>query len=378
MPPAEEQRAKQRALWAQQLADFSRAIRKTGKFPDVAEADLAAGLKTFSAALDGLSFSGASAQVGQNLFQRLGAQYSSVPTLGTPPSDPMKGQRVQTMFNLLDRAASPLAAQGGRRYAVGLDINAQFLACSATVALGIGEASEIAGRRITDNWAEVLKRPGYVQLAAPVEIGPGCVLSEGDWIANPTADYLMRRDGVLPVTRGYQWMQSRRWLKLWTDRMRTARASLIGRDDLPSLLALAAVKAVYAAFLGGWLNSGEDANNYNKTDTLRPDWMHMIHSTARVNMLRALTKATVAPFATHADAAYFLTDDVMDPRGLTLSTQPGKWKVYRLGTASAPVTIQSGKRYVNTTLADQIDRGSVGNISKVMTALDSQYRGVHA
>lgn len=366
--PRDHARVQQRADLGEQLADFTKTIERSGRFPEVSERDLLAGLKTFSAALDGLSFAGAPSRVGYNLFQKLGAQYASVPTLGAPPSQPVDGERVQTMFNLLDKSADP----GAHRYLVGLDVNAQFLAAAVTVPLGTGEPVAVDG--IGDDWRTALKRPGYYVLAEDVTMGPGRILLAGDVIASPTALYLMQRDGRLPVTGGYQWEESRRWLALWSRRVGVARAALLDRGDVPSALALAAVKAMYASFLGGWLASGPTRNNYNQTETLRPDWMHMIHSLARVNMLRSLAKSTVQPFATLADAAYFLTDDVMDPRGLEISTQPGKWKAHRLGLAGELVTITVGNRHKNTTLAEQIERGSLGGVSKVAAALDGQYR----
>lgn len=362
-------RAAQRAELAEQLANFRRVIVRSDRFPDADEAALVAGLRTFSAALDGLSFAGAPARVGQLLFEKLSAQYGSVPVLGAPPNQPVESHRVVTMFNMLDQSADPAAHE----YVVGLDVNAQFLAAAGTADLGTGDPEPVGP--LGDDWREALKLPGYVQLAEDVAVGPGCVLRAGEVIANPMALYLMQRDGVLPVTGGYRWPERRRWLALWATWVRRARGDLMERSDVPSAMALVALKAVYAAFLGGWMNSGQDRGGYNSTNTLRPDWMHMVHSVARANALRALDKATVRPFATLADAAYFLTNDVMDPRGLTLSTQPGKWKLHRLGRPSESVAIEVQRQPRVTTLAEQIERGSIGNVSKVVKALDDQHRG---
>jgi hypothetical protein len=188
--------------------------------------------------------------------------------------------------------------------------------------------------------------------------------------------YLAQRGG-LAVADGWVWPEHRRWLNAWKSAMLRARTALMVREDLPSQVALAVLKSVYAAFLGGWLNSGTDRGNYNRTKTLRPDWMHMIHSTARANALRALDKASVAPFATLADAAYFLVDDVMDPKGITLSAQPGKWKAHRIGrtTDTTWTTNRRTGKPVPATLAALVARGQLGTISEGIQHLDEIYRG---
>lgn len=362
--PGDVRRAQQRTLIAEQVEYMRTTLAKVGAFPDATEKDLVAAVRTFSAALDGLAYAGVPSRVGQLLFEKLTAQYGSIPVLGEPPNQPVKHEDVRTVFNMLDQGADATA----HRYVVGMDVNAQFLAAAGSVELGTGDPVE------SEDWRAVLKLPGYVQLAEPVEVGPRCVVEAGRWLANPMALYLVQRGTDLAVTRGYHWPEKRRWLNVWATRLRNARKDLKDRPDRPSQMAYAAVKLIYATFLGGWLVSdGRDGrNHYNKTNLLRPDWLHMVHSTARANMLRALDKASVRPFATLADAAYFLVDDVMDPKGLTLSDQPGKWKAHRLGETAPMVTIQINRKPVRTTLAEQIERGSLGNISQVIKALHEE------
>lgn len=362
--PGDVRRAQQRTLLAEQVEYMRTTLARVGAFPDATEKDLVAAVRTFSAALDGLAYAGVPSRVGQLLFEKLTAQYGSIPVLGEPPNQPVKHEDVRTVFNMLDQSADATA----RRYVVGMDVNAQFLAAAGSVELGTGDPVE------SEDWRAVLKLPGYVQLAEPVEIGPRCTVEAGRWLANPMALYLTQRGTDLAVTRGYHWPKKRRWLNVWATRLRNARKDLKDRPDRPSQMAYAAVKLIYATFLGGWLVSdGRDGrNHYNKTNLLRPDWLHMVHSTARANMLRALDKASVRPFATLADAAYFLVDDVMEPRGLTISDQPGKWKAHRLGETAPMVTIQINRKPVRTTLAEQIERGSLGNISQVIKALHEE------
>jgi len=349
----------QRTAVVEQAEHLRRALAKVELVPDGAtEADFETAAKVFGVALDGLAFAGPPARVGQLLFEKLTAQYGAVPVVGTPPTQPVKADQVVTMFNLLDRSAEPSA----HRFVVGLDVNAQFLAAAGSAELGTGEPVE----------GVELALPGYVQLGEEVTVGPGCVLRPGTWLANPMANYLASVVGDLPVTAGYHWPSHRRWLSLWASRVRRARADLLGRPDMPSQIALRALKLTYASFLGGWMNSGPERGNWNHTDTLRPDWMHHVHSLARANMLRALGKAKPGPFATLADAAYFLVDDPMQPKGLTLSEQPGKWKAVRIGHAAEQAAITVAGRLKVTTLAAEIEAGRLGNVAKVVNALHEQ------
>jgi hypothetical protein len=361
--------ARHAADLADQLRHFRKALATADAFTDLSDADAVAALKTFGVALDGLSFAGPPARVGQLLFEKLTAQYARIPTLDAPPDQPVNAGDVQTMFNFLDQSVDVTA----HRYVVGLDVNAQFLAASG-VELGTGEPRPMVLG--PDQLVAELKLPGYVQLGQPYKVGPRCTLAAGQWIANPMAVYLAQRGG-LAVADGWVWPEHRRWLNAWKSAMLRARKDLMAREDLPSRLALVALKSVYAAFLGGWMNSGEDKGGHNKTHTLRPDWMHMVHSTARANALRALDKASVAPFATLADAAYFLVDDPMDPKGLTLSTQPGKWKAHRIGrtTDTTWTTNRRTGKAVGTTLAELVERGQLGSISEAIQHLDEIYRG---
>lgn len=361
-------RAAARADFGEQLANMRRTLAKVERFQDATEDQLGAAVKTFSAALDGLAFAGSPARVGQLLFEKL-QHMPGIPELGAPPRCPVPADEVVTAFNLMDRTADATA----KPYVVGLDVNAQFLAAAGSVELGTGEPVPVSS--LGDGWKAMLKLPGYVQVADAVEVGPGAVIPAGAWIANTMALYLRERDGVLPFAAGWVWPERRRWLALWAKHVRNGRAALMAREDLPSRMALVALKSTYAAFLGGWLASGPDRSNLNRTATLRPDWMHQLHSLARANALRAVGKASVRPFCSHADAFYFLVDDPLEPRGLELSSQPGKWKAHRIGRAGDVATIEVNRRRKNTTLAEQIERGSVGNVSRVVAALDQQYRG---
>lgn len=366
--PVAESRAsrsvRQRAEFGEQLDHLRRAFAKVDAYPDATEAELTAALKTFSVALDGLSFAGPPSRVGQLLFEKLTAQYGSVPVLGEPPK--LVVENPVTMLNLVDQGADANAHQ----LVVGADVNAQYLA-AAVCDLGTGDPMRLGSR---PDYAKDLKLPGYVQLGADFEVGPRCVLKAGDWVPNPIAVYLLQRGGLV-VADGWVWPERRRWLNLWVSRIRKARADLMARPDLASQMALKAVKAVYAAFLGGYLLS----EKYAKDELLRPDWAHMIHGTAAANMHRALDKATVKPFATLVDAAYFLVNDPADLSGLTLSGQPGKWKMHRIGrTADQTWTTRRTRGeeiQTSTTLAEQIGRGQLGNISEAIRHLDEVYNG---
>lgn len=371
--PMHRARAARVEAEAEHLEYFAKAVRK--RYPDATEAQLVAGLKTFNVAMRGLNFAGPPSRVGQLLFERCEAQYGSVPVLGEPPELPRFDQTPMTMFNMIerDRAADIPALP----LVIGMDVNAQFLAVTQSVALGTGPADHLPGAVLVKGEHKDLKRPGYVRVAGEVGMGPGCVIKAGRWIPNPVAEYLVARDGSLEVAERYQWAESRRWLSAWGKQASAGRRDLVARRDLPSQMALTALKLIYSTFLGGWLRSGPQTNHYNHTHTLRPDWADHVQSLARMNMLRAIAKATPKPIATYMDQAYFLVAEPHQLKGLVVdeqSLQPGKWKRATVGRSADETVIAQGDKGFTTTLARQLERGSPNGVAAVVRALGGAYR----
>ncbi|MEK8110602.1 hypothetical protein NKG94_52185, partial [Micromonospora sp. M12] len=141
--------------------------------------------------------------------------------------------------------------------------------------------------------------------AGDVTAVPGILrdLKAGDTVAMPTVR-MLADDLRLPVelAGGWVWESSRRWLGDWQRFWRDARTALIeaGPDDLAAVYALAAVKSVTNAFLGGWLRSPD----HNRTASLRVDWAHQVIARARMNAVRGIGKASAEPVAIVADTAF--------------------------------------------------------------------------
>ncbi|MDM4723425.1 hypothetical protein QTQ03_28985 [Micromonospora sp. WMMA1363] len=191
-----------------------------------------------------------------------------------------------------------------------------------------------------------MKLPGYGVLAHDLDVTAGDVtrvpgilrdLKAGDTVAMPTVR-MLADDLGLPVelAGGWVWESSRRWLGDWQRFWRDARSALIeaGPDDLPAVYALAAVKAVTNAFLGGWLRAPE----HNRTASLRVDWAHQVIARARMNAVRGISKASAKPLAIVADTAYFggigeLGGMWVDEHRFSL----GSWKTEKRATATAEI-----------------------------------------
>jgi hypothetical protein len=373
--PMDRRRAARVADEAENLGYFAKAVQgknpSEGKYPNATEGQLIAGMRTFTAAMGGLNFAGPPSRVGQLLFERCEAQYGSVPVLGEPPELPAFEVPPVTMFNMIQRdRASDIETHP---VVVAYDVNAQFLAVAQSVTLGTGSPDHLPGTVFLKGEHKELKKPGYVRLAAEVGMGPGNRVPAGSWVANATADYLVERDGTLEVTERYHWAESRRWLSAWGKQAGAGRRALVGRDDPASKMALTALKLMYSTFLGGFLRSGPTANNYNRTNTLRPDWADALQSLARMNMLRGIARAKPKPVSTFMDAAYFLLAEGQTVTGLKVDEetfQPGWWKLASVGrVADVAILKRPGGKTSESTLAEMLEAGSTGGVAAVVKAL---------
>jgi len=369
--PMERKRSQRVVNEVEHLAHFAKAVQgkdpSKGRYPNATEAELIAGMRTFTVAMGGLNFAGPPSRVGQLLFERCEAQYGSVPVLGATPELPTFDQTPVTMFNMVqrDRAVDvdthPLV--------VAYDVNAQFLGVTQSVTLGTGSPDHLPGVMFLKGESKELKKAGYVRLATEVVMGPGKRLSAGTWVANPVAEYLVERDGSLEVTERYLWGEGRRWLSAWGKSAGAGRRALVVRNDPASRMALTALKLVYSTFLGGYLRS----ERYNTNETLRPDWADQLQSLARMNMLRGIARTRPKPIATYADAAYFLLREDQAVTGLGIDEetfQPGKWKRAAVGDSQAVAVLsRPGGKATETTLKAQLEAGSTGGIAAVVKAL---------
>jgi hypothetical protein len=217
---------------------------------------------------------------------------------------------------------------------IGLDVYGQYLAASS-MPLGTGQPVRVGpvdAAELLTVGGKFREIPSLGQLAGDID-APGIVgtLRAGDWLAGPALRYLVDDLGLtVPLTDALRWEVHRNWLNGFYQFWRDARAALLGQDDLPSRYALAAIKAIPNAFLGGWLR----APRHNHGATLRIDWAWHVITRARMNALRGVAKAPVGPVAMIADTAYFLGMDECAGVEISASRQLGKWKVEKV----APVT----------------------------------------
>lgn len=223
-------------------------------------------------------------------------------------------------------------------YFVSLDVNAQFLAV-ASQPLGMGRPLiKEVDDTIAFGWP-MARKAGYVELADDLDIGEADLqpwvaqglrdVGQFSWLPMPFVAYLLEQGFRLRIGTVLYWPDSSRVLDEWRGRLSVARTALLDDIKAPgTALALSYVKLMYAKTLGGWMRS----TTLNTTRMLRPDWADMIAALARVNLWRALDKAMQRPVMGKPIAG--ITDNVVfkvpcsdSVPFVTMSTQPGKWKV---------------------------------------------------
>lgn len=212
----------------------------------------------------------------------------------------------------------------------GMDVRAQYLAAGASVDLGDGEPIEIIRPQ---SLRPLISRPGYLEIASAIDTNTGAfgIIEAGEWLANPTAKYLIGRGVALNVSRAIVWETHGRRLASWCAPFSKAYCALAQRTDIPAVYARRAIKKVYQPFLGGMIRS----EKHNSTGTSRLDWSDMLVTTAGANMLRGLDKEAMAggstPVGIHRDTAYFATNgEAYSPSALELKCQPGKWRTDKI------------------------------------------------
>jgi len=303
--------------------------------------------------------------LGNLVLHRLTARSGSTPELervDMPEEVTALGARGGTKVRMLDprwvnrdRVIEPGAE------IVGMDVSGQFLGAAGDE-LGTGVPVPIkpgtgADQAVTvaaggkSREVPLMRLPGYGVLAHDLDVTAGDVtavpgilrdLKAGDTVAMPTVR-MLADDLGLPVelAGGWVWESSRRWLGDWQRFWRDARTALIeaGPDDLPAVYALAAVKSVTNAFLGGWLRSPD----HNRTASLRVDWAHQVIARARMNALRGIGKASAEPVAIVADTAFFLGHGELGAMRVDDRTyRLGSWKTEKRVTATAAIVAAYG------------------------------------
>lgn len=261
---------------------------------------------------------------GAAIYSMIQGAYHSVPDLPARPNMPEDWTAPSTTSNwCLDRAGELLYLS---KQATSADVNAQFLAAASSAELGLGDPVEMVRGGLLE-LAKVCKLPGYVNVLEPL---PVPLPYARGWVPTPVVEWHRQRGSRIVWERALVWEGKRRVLTPWTNVVRAGREKLLTgvATEPPNttrarMAALAALKTIYATFLGGWMAS----EGSNRTDLLRPDWRDMIVGTARANAARAASKSD-GLVGIFTDTAFFSGPP---PECLEYTTQPGKWKVAYTG-----------------------------------------------
>lgn len=236
----------------------------------------------------------------------------------------------------------------GMAFLHGFDVNGQYLAAASSAELGFGEPEHLIPKRAGGALGWDVNLPGYwradVSAPTPADYLPDPFDPRGRglerrarWLTTPTIA-LAAECGVLgAIHEAYVWPQHHRYLGPWYERLRDARAALIGDERDGAAHALRLVKRCYQhgiGFLDGdWLRPGDEL--------FRPDWRHTVIGRARANLYRAITRAVPRPFAVNVDAVWIASDEPEPSHaisGLRISDQLGHFKP--LGTVSLPDVLE--------------------------------------
>lgn len=213
-----------------------------------------------------------------------------------------------------------------RRWVHGFDKHAMYLVAASTVRVGVGDAelrihptfvSNVPGYwHVRDRW------PADRQLADPSrshpERSPRTDRDGYRWLTTPSVAALAYAGALDDVAAAWLWPEHRRALEPFAKVLRSARASL---EDGGELLAIRALKSVYAETLGGWLAHERD----EASPAFRPDWHDLLKAEARTrlwhNVRQLVDAGGPVPFGIATDALY-LVSDAEDPRDVVGDALP--------------------------------------------------------
>jgi hypothetical protein len=309
---------------------WGRAVRKMTD--DASEEDIEAARQIFHQVTGGIRWVSYPGQVGQAWFASLAARYPSMKA-PAPITSPKVAEITEagplTRINYTVKPKANVKAAG--KFVTSYDLNGQHMAAAGSADLGDGEPKVIANPR---DIAGLTAHPGYVLTSKPVRTGHPAfgTIEPGTWLAMPLARFLVRDLGLtVPAAEVVYWPDHGRRMSVYVARYRDARERLMKAEPTEATrLALAMLKSQANAFVGMF-----HSKTYSHGGFYRPDWYDQIVATAEANALRALAKCKTAPVAKMADSAYWIADTApIEPEGLVISGQLGKWKLDRHGPVS--------------------------------------------
>jgi hypothetical protein len=192
---------------------------------------------------------------------------------------------------------------------INLDRNAQYLAAAGGALLPMDGLEHDAPGGIGYHLITVPVNP---ESRLPHPCGAVAVPGEKRWVATPTLDLLQSLECDVHVTDSWTCPRerSRRLLSgpgekgrgKWYERLRDARAALVGDPSREAPLVQAAVKATYTRGIGSALV--RDTGRW-----FRPDWAAIIQAKARCDMWRCMraagTVSDIWPVATRTDSVTY-------------------------------------------------------------------------
>jgi hypothetical protein len=205
-----------------------------------------------------------------------------------------------------------------------IDKHAAYLGACSSLELGIASPEHTTrpsfDARIPGYW-RVDVDPAPWPLLLPDPLGRDVPRRRRrEWFTTPTVKLALQQGIELDIPEAWTWPLHRAVLRPFYERCRNARSALeaiLAREPSPrrqvaATGALRALKAIYAATLGGGLASLKDRKRDPRPPWYRPDWRHHVIAQARANMLRNLarwaTRGMLAA-AIYNDGCYVLADE---------------------------------------------------------------------
>ena len=239
-----------------------------------------------------------------------------------------------------------------------IDKHAAYLGACSSLELGIDHPQRV------DRPAFERSTPGYWRIEAsrvpwplrlPDPLGrdvPTLRRPDGQWwLTTPTIELAIEHDIDFEIREAWLWPRHRRLLRPFYERCRGARMALERvlsagppeRRRKAAVAAVGALKASYAALLGGGLAAIKNRKRSPRPPWYRPDWRHAIIAKSRANLIRnqlywAAHGVHVA--AIYNDGCYVLSDQPGAPSSVNLDRSLGAYSL----KASWPAASMIGRR----------------------------------
>ena len=205
---------------------------------------------------------------------------------------------------------------------VQLDRNAQFLCAANSAVLPLDRLTYMGGGLMPGRVGLYhLRVPGNPEPRLPHPMGAGARPGAWKWVAQPTVDLLSELGAIVEVDGSWtcERSRSRRVLVPWYEKLRDARAAVMGDDDD----ARAVRQAIKDTYSRGFSCLGNEGRRWS-----RPDWKAFLYSQARGGLYRAMLKAGRDegrwPAETRTDAVVYEGDV---PASYRVGSGMGEWKV---------------------------------------------------